>query len=511
MLVLDESGRGTELLEVHGYDLAESTRPGFWNLKGGWIHATPHRCGRPPLHLGDDVSAVRFPGLGWRGVQRPFNCPERRSMPIRIACRSRRVRDPIERSPRLLVVLCLLAFLAYGALLVKLRPICGGYAGGLMLVPVMLSAWATGLRGGLLAATLGLLVNGVVLVHLVSDRPDTSVAIAAVMSYAVAALVGRLADLGRRVRFQYAELAAAQARLRDSEACYRLLFRANPQPMIVADAGSGAILAANEAAVRQHGDTEAEFLDLSIDGLRATGSVLPPGRSDSGECGHGETWRHRRKDGTEIEVEMAWHRITFDGREARLCVMADVTSRNGDRRRLEHRATHDPLTGLPNRALFGERLGRALSCVPLAVLLIDLDRFKAINDGFGHDRGDEVLREFGRRLRAAVREGDTVARLGGDEFGVLLPGAGEVEAGAVAGAIVRAACGVFEVDGLRFSVGVSVGIATHAGPFGDAAEVMRRADAAMYEVKKGGRTFGGGPACAGGGYLPRTGGLGLVL
>jgi diguanylate cyclase (GGDEF)-like protein/PAS domain S-box-containing protein len=414
-------------------------------------------------------------------------------MPIRTTCRSRPAREPIDRSPLCLAALCLLAFLAYGRLYVEIRPSCGGYAGGLMLVPVMLSAWATGLRGGLMAATLGLLENAL-LGRWGDDRTNAGIVIAAAITFAVAALIGRLAELGRRVRDQYAELAVAHARLRDSEACYRLLFRANPQPMVVADATSGGILAANEAATRQHGHSEREFLGLSIEGLWASAMSFPPSHSEALEGVPDEARRLRRKDDTEIEVEPTWHRIVFEGREAWLYVMTDVTGRNLDRQRLEHRASHDPLTGLANRALFNDRLGRALSCVPVALLVIDLDHFKAINDGYGHDRGDEVLREFGRRLRFAVREGDTVARLGGDEFGVLLPGAGEADAASVADAILRSACRAFEVDGLRFEVGASVGIATHTGPFGDAAALMRRADAAMYHEKGGGGRSSGGPA-----------------
>jgi diguanylate cyclase (GGDEF)-like protein/PAS domain S-box-containing protein len=418
-------------------------------------------------------------------------------MPTRAARRSRTTREPIAPSPFILAALCLLAFLTYGGLYVKLCPSCGGYAGGLMLVPVMLSAWATGLRGGLIAATLGLLENAM-LGLLADDRPDAGVVIAVAMTYAVAAMVGRMADLGRRVRGQYAELDAAQARLRDSEACYRLLFRANPQPMVVADARTGDILAANEAAVRQHGHSEPEFLALSIDRLRSPAVALPPGRSEEREGEPGEARTHRRKDGTEIEVELTWHRIAFDGREARLGVMTDVTGHNLARRRLEYQATHDSLTGLANRTLFNDRVGRALSSGPVALLLVDLDRFKAINDGYGHERGDEVLREFGRRLRSTVREGDTVARLGGDEFGLLLPGAGEAEAEAIAEAILGTACRIFEVDGHRFEVGASVGVAAHAGPSGDAAALMRIADAAMYRAKRRGPPSSGpadrGPA-----------------
>lgn len=167
-----------------------------------------------------------------------------------------------------------------------------------------------------------------------------------------------------------------------------------------------------------------------------------------------------------------------------------------ERRRLTTRlaslALHDPLTGLGNRRLFHERMARALEdCPPAtgapAVLLMDLDNFKAINDSLGHGTGDEVLRAVGERLAACAPPAATVTRLGGDEFAVLLAGAGGPdEAGAVAGRLLRALDAPIPVRHLTLNVGASVGIALwSSGEDGEA--LLRNADVALYRAKAGGR------------------------
>jgi diguanylate cyclase (GGDEF)-like protein len=154
--------------------------------------------------------------------------------------------------------------------------------------------------------------------------------------------------------------------------------------------------------------------------------------------------------------------------------------------RLDHSASHDALTGLPNRALFGQRLERALAAGddrPVAVALIDLDDFKQINDTLGHDVGDQLLVEFARRLTGCVRDGDTVARLGGDEFVAVLDGADPAEADRVAGRMVAALRPDAAVEGHELPLRASIGIA--GGRAGDDAAVLRRrADMAMYLAKE---------------------------
>jgi diguanylate cyclase (GGDEF)-like protein/PAS domain S-box-containing protein len=171
-----------------------------------------------------------------------------------------------------------------------------------------------------------------------------------------------------------------------------------------------------------------------------------------------------------------------------VATLEDTTDRRQARDLLAHRATHDELTGLPNRSLLEDRLRSACSrrrrdVDELSVLFLDLDGFKEINDTLGHGAGDEVLRVIATRLRAAVPVEDTVARLGGDEFVVLLDGVAHAAAVDVAHTIEAALGGPIEVEGRTVAVVASVGVAT-AGPDDGAAELLARADAAMYRRKR---------------------------
>ncbi len=167
------------------------------------------------------------------------------------------------------------------------------------------------------------------------------------------------------------------------------------------------------------------------------------------------------------------------------------------REALAHQAYHDPLTGLANRARFDERLERALAgprAADVAILMVDLDDFKLVNDRLGHAAGDRVLVAVAERLLDATRGCDTVARLGGDEFTVLLENVGTTaDAEVAARRIVQSLAAPFDVDGVAARVGASVGIARPGPGVADAPSMLRRADAAMYHVKargKGGFTLG---------------------
>jgi diguanylate cyclase (GGDEF)-like protein len=157
----------------------------------------------------------------------------------------------------------------------------------------------------------------------------------------------------------------------------------------------------------------------------------------------------------------------------------------------ERLALHDALTGLPNRVLFRTRTQHAIagagrSGTHVAVMLLDLDRFKEINDTLGHHYGDEVLRQVGERLSGLLREDDTVARLGGDEFAILLRAVETPAAGvAVAAAVRRAIAEHFDVAGVRLELGASVGIASFPEHGQDVDVLMQRADVAMYQAKEG--------------------------
>ncbi|WP_443054306.1 putative bifunctional diguanylate cyclase/phosphodiesterase [Streptomyces sp. IBSBF 2435] len=169
----------------------------------------------------------------------------------------------------------------------------------------------------------------------------------------------------------------------------------------------------------------------------------------------------------------------------------DVTERVRLQAQLQHNASHDPLTDLPNRLLFLDRVGKALNGRRAgdgraAVLYVDLDGFKAVNDSIGHQAGDHLLTQAARRLRDALRTGDTAARLGGDEFAVLVCGTLEHQITEIAERLRAALCEPYRVDGGEVRVGASIGIA-FAEPGTSAVELMRNADLAMYRAKQAGK------------------------
>jgi diguanylate cyclase (GGDEF)-like protein len=161
---------------------------------------------------------------------------------------------------------------------------------------------------------------------------------------------------------------------------------------------------------------------------------------------------------------------------------------------VSHQATHDALTGLPNRVLFLERLVETIPTAAdgshVAVLFCDLDRFKQVNDTLGHAAGDELLRQVAARLRGVVRPGDTVGRLSGDEFAIVLPGlVTPSDAESLADRVVACFAEPFRLDGTDVEVGTSVGVAVQAlGSVGTAEQLLREADAAMYRHKQGHRS-----------------------
>jgi len=188
--------------------------------------------------------------------------------------------------------------------------------------------------------------------------------------------------------------------------------------------------------------------------------------------------------------------VDADGRVVRMTGTGqDVTERRAAERLLEHQALHDPLTGLPNRALFLDRLQHALARArrpgsSLAVYFCDVDDFKDVNDSLGHDAGDGLLIALPPRLREGLRAGDTVARFGGDEFVILCEDlASEGEAIRIAERIGEAFALPFELDGRPHHLSVSVGVVFARGGAATATEVLRDADAAMYRAK--GRGKGG--------------------
>ena len=183
-----------------------------------------------------------------------------------------------------------------------------------------------------------------------------------------------------------------------------------------------------------------------------------------------------------------------DGRAHRLIGVAmNITERKIAEQRVAHMAHHDALTGLPNRVLLRDRIQQAIAQAhrngtQLAVLFLDLDRFKNINDSLGHQLGDRLLQSVASRILVCVREGDTVSRVGGDEFVIVIPGIGSAsDASSVAGKILEVLASAFHLHGNDLHVAASIGISLYPADGSDAETLMRNADTAMYHAKDSGR------------------------
>ncbi|HEV2718555.1 MAG TPA: EAL domain-containing protein, partial [Thermoanaerobaculia bacterium] len=202
--------------------------------------------------------------------------------------------------------------------------------------------------------------------------------------------------------------------------------------------------------------------------------------------------RARRKDGSEFDLALQLVPVSDAGQLTHwVAFLRDVSESKSQLLLLRHQAMHDGLTDLPNRTLLFERLERALEetrgeSVMVALLLMDLDRFKEVNDTFGHHFGDVLLKQVAFRIRNQLSPDDTVARLGGDEFAIVLPRAADANAvAATARRILNALEQAFVVEGQVLEVGASIGIALHPRHGNDARALMRCADVAMYTAKQG--------------------------
>ena len=197
-------------------------------------------------------------------------------------------------------------------------------------------------------------------------------------------------------------------------------------------------------------------------------------------------WLWVRARGRVVERDPAGRAIRLAG------TYADINDRKIAEGRLRRLAEFDTLTGLPNRALFSDRLQQAMARAArgklMALLFLDIDHFKTINDTLGHAAGDELLKTFAARMQGAVRESDTVARLAGDEFTIILEGVRDVDdAKMLAGKLVVALRQPIELAGRKVEVTASIGVSLNVAGESDDAALLRRADAALYEAKRRGR------------------------
>ena len=303
---------------------------------------------------------------------------------------------------------------------------------------------------------------------------------------------------GQETRVPYADrldevgsLARALAGWQTSSADMLSVFERSPIGICRLSTG-GVILEANPSLERMLGYSSGE-----LDGR--------PYRDLTPEVGHyGELvtgrrervaveTRYQRRDGSHF-----WGSLTvspvhhLDGAvDYFVAMIEDIDHRKRQEFDLLHRAGHDSLTGLPNRSLFDDRLEQALRAArrrrgKVAVLVLDLDRFKPVNDELGHAAGDDVLRKLTGRLGTALRDSDTLARLGGDEFAILLAEQDQAGAQATALKLLEVMEQPFEVEGQRRPIGLSIGIAVFPTDARNPADLMLAADSAMYRAKRNG-------------------------
>jgi diguanylate cyclase (GGDEF)-like protein/PAS domain S-box-containing protein len=282
--------------------------------------------------------------------------------------------------------------------------------------------------------------------------------------------------------------------LKRREASFRLLFDNNPMPMWVFDAGTTGFLSVNDAAVQHYGYSRAAFLSMNLqqiwpkdewishkEALQQVGDTYESSRN----------WRHIRADGSEIHVLTFGRRVVFEGRDGYLVAIVDITERRKAEARIAYMAHHDGLTDLPNRESYQDRLGQALDQghgnKRVAVLCVDLDLFKNVNDSFGHPMGDRLLRLVADRLRAQIRGNDLAARLGGDEFAVILTSdVTPNEVSDFAARLIKTLSDSYDIDGIEVVIGASIGIALSPGDGTTSEELMRNADMALYRAKSDG-------------------------
>jgi diguanylate cyclase (GGDEF)-like protein len=366
-----------------------------------------------------------------------------------------------------------------------------------------ITVWVAVRAGTFLAALHGLLTGAVAVTSaLLEIGPFGSITDPLEQSIVIQSFIAVVGLVGLALSVAVADRRRALVQASDARQTLQRTIDSAPigHAVIALDHGSeGEILYANPALERwlsgENSVVGASWLDLVDDGERDRARSILVDLDRRGSW-HGE-FRHATPGG------LRWSEVVVAplppaqgpgngvSRQASLQLL-DVTARREFADRLHHQAMHDDLTGLPNRVMLRERLELALAMAgrshrAVALLFIDLDHFKHINDSFGHAAGDAVIAAIGRRLVQGVRPGDTVARIGGDEFVVCCPEITEHhQAAEIAARLLRSIEEPIDVAGRRTTIGASVGIAT-ADWHADAGDLLRESDSAMYQAKSRGR------------------------
>ena len=300
--------------------------------------------------------------------------------------------------------------------------------------------------------------------------------------------------LSRIIQQNRAELAVVQgARLERVDTLMRNVVE-NSFDGILTIRSDGGIEMVNDAVLRSFGYNLDELIDQPFQVLFPEHEAENGSLGDLFQLGHGHREAlGRKKNGDSFPIELAISDMRVGENRMFIAIIRDITERRAQQKQLEYQALHDALTGLPNRVLLMDRLNHALDHArrdgePLGLLLLDLDRFKEINDTLGHQVGDILLRDVAQRLVTPLRRSDTIARLGGDEFAVLLPAVTDLDrARGVSDRILTLLEEPFQVGNLSLEVQVSIGIAMFPEHAEDDSKLLQCADVAMYTAK-GNRT-----------------------
>jgi diguanylate cyclase (GGDEF)-like protein/PAS domain S-box-containing protein len=305
-----------------------------------------------------------------------------------------------------------------------------------------------------------------------------------------------MTDVGSQIG-EFVERKRAEVALQDSEKRMRSVLDNVSDGLVTMDQ-SGLIETANPAVVKLFGYSEQELIGQPSDIVIATthrsafdNYLQRRLKLDIPVSGAHETMG-KRKNGSLFPLEFVVSSMQIGSRHLFIATLRDISERKAHTDALEYQALHDALTGLPNRSLFGDRLRQALLAARrnqkmFGVLLLDLDRFKDVNDALGHDRGDSLLQEVTARLRGVLRATDTIARLGGDEFAVLTTDAKHPDdVVASAKKILASLEGPFSIADQMVETSASIGIAMYPVHGDDPSTLLRRADVAMYVAKRSG-------------------------
>ncbi|MDD2713057.1 MAG: EAL domain-containing protein [Simplicispira sp.] len=298
------------------------------------------------------------------------------------------------------------------------------------------------------------------------------------------------------------ELGQQQKGLKENEERYRTAFQTIPDAVNITSLPEGRYLEANNGFTRLFGWTREEVLgktsrDLGIWHRWEDRNQLIEAMQKNGQCERLEA-EFVTKDGKVLTTLVSANVITLNGAPCMLSVTHDITQRKQAQDQIHNLAFTDPLTGLSNRRLLMDRLQQALlSSVHQrrqgALLLVDLDGFRSLNDTLGHDKGDALLQQIAAHLLECAGQGDTVARLGGDEFVILLecmalnPHAAAAQAEAVGEKILWALNQPYQLDGFTHHSTVSIGVTLFGSGIESAMEPLKRAELAMYQAKAAGR------------------------